>query len=241
MDKTLQENNGALHAKIAGNEKVSVFGSYRMLDETKIKALPEDEKKVVDETMTASRKNALATVAIFPCFMLVCYLLLILYFKAKGGYHAQELATAPDTLAEPAVVVRWRWTNWQLFDAFRKGFADYAGEAFSRFRMVRNSSRTSLVWRSSEAMKRSPALRSSRASHPSRRASFSCSSGSAGSSSRERLCTMRRRLSTSRKKSKPLQNRTRDRTKLGVARGFSAHVFVRQCWKLPGIAAERAE
>ncbi len=106
MDKTLQENNAALHAKIAGNEKVSVFGSYRMLDETKIKALPEEDKKIVDETMTASRKNALATVAIFPCFMLVCYLLLILYFKAKGGYHAQELATAPNTLAEPAAVVR---------------------------------------------------------------------------------------------------------------------------------------
>ncbi len=29
--------------------------------------------------------------AIFPCIMLACYLLLILYFRSKGGYEAEEL------------------------------------------------------------------------------------------------------------------------------------------------------
>jgi hypothetical protein len=28
---------------------------------------------------------------IFPAFMLACYLILILYFRAKGGYEAQVL------------------------------------------------------------------------------------------------------------------------------------------------------
>ena len=30
--------------------------------------------------------------AFFPAFMLVCYVLLFLYFKAKGGYRPVELA-----------------------------------------------------------------------------------------------------------------------------------------------------
>jgi MFS family permease len=38
-----------------------------------------------------AKKSALATVAIFPGIMLVCYLILILYFRAKGGYSAQVL------------------------------------------------------------------------------------------------------------------------------------------------------
>ena len=29
--------------------------------------------------------------AIFPCIMLVCYLILIGYFRSKGGYEAQVL------------------------------------------------------------------------------------------------------------------------------------------------------
>ena len=32
------------------------------------------------------------TVAIFPCIMLVCYLILLAYFKSIGGYKAAVLA-----------------------------------------------------------------------------------------------------------------------------------------------------
>ncbi|HEV8062390.1 MAG TPA: MFS transporter [Gemmataceae bacterium] len=99
-DKTLLESNPALHAKIAGAEKTSVFGTYSPLDADKIKELSKEDKQIVEETEVASKKNALATVAILPCFMLVCYLILILYFKARGGYHAQVLAT-PNEVFQP--------------------------------------------------------------------------------------------------------------------------------------------
>ena len=95
LDKTLLDSNPALHAKIAGAEKTSVFGSYSPVDEEKVKSLSNEENQIVKDTEVASKKNALSTVAIFPCFMLVCYIILILYFKARGGYHAQELETAP--------------------------------------------------------------------------------------------------------------------------------------------------
>jgi len=51
----------------------------------------EAEKKVLDETTTVAKQNAMSTVAILPIIMAFCYLGLILYFKAQGGYKAVEL------------------------------------------------------------------------------------------------------------------------------------------------------
>ena len=96
-DKSLAESNPAIYKQVAGAEKTSVFGTYSPMDPDKVNALPEDQQKIVKETAEASKKNALSMVAIFPCFMLVCYLILILYFKARGGYKAQELATPNPT------------------------------------------------------------------------------------------------------------------------------------------------
>lgn len=42
-------------------------------------------------TRSRSSQGALKDMAIFPCFMLVCYLVLIFYFKSQGGYQAQVL------------------------------------------------------------------------------------------------------------------------------------------------------
>ena len=52
----------------------------------------EGKKKALDDVTTDAKKNAMATIAILPLIMAVCYLLLILYFKAKGGYTAVELS-----------------------------------------------------------------------------------------------------------------------------------------------------
>ncbi len=41
--------------------------------------------------------------AIFPCIMFVCYLILIAYFRSQGGYKAQVLTGhAPKTPNSPA-------------------------------------------------------------------------------------------------------------------------------------------
>ena len=57
-------------------------------------AFPERESvetKVFNEYRNDVRKNVLMTVALLPTFMFVCYLLLIFYFRAKGGYKAEVL------------------------------------------------------------------------------------------------------------------------------------------------------
>ena len=70
---------------------MSVFGKYKPLDQDKVATLSTDDKNLIDTIMASAKKNALATVAIFPTIMLVCYLVLIFYFKSKGGYKAVVL------------------------------------------------------------------------------------------------------------------------------------------------------
>ncbi len=60
-----------------------------------VKALPEAEANTVNAEIAAARnksnQGALANMAIFPVIMFIGYLLLILYFKARGGYKAEVL------------------------------------------------------------------------------------------------------------------------------------------------------
>lgn len=92
IDQGLQTRNPALHARVVVEEKVSVFGSYRSLDQDKVGQLATQDKSIIENITAKAKQNALMTVAIFPAFMLVCYVALILYFRSKGGYQAEELA-----------------------------------------------------------------------------------------------------------------------------------------------------
>lgn len=92
MDSDLLEKNPAIHAKVISEEKTSVFGKYRSVEEEKMKTLDAAETATVNEVGASAKKNALMTVAILPGIMFVCYLLLIIYFRMKGGYKPVELA-----------------------------------------------------------------------------------------------------------------------------------------------------
>jgi MFS family permease len=91
IDRELLIQHPALHAQVVALEKASIFGKYQPVDKEKVAALSEGEKKIVSDTTGTAKKNALMTVAIFPAIMLVCYLILLLYFRAKGGYKPVEL------------------------------------------------------------------------------------------------------------------------------------------------------
>jgi MFS family permease len=82
-------------------EKKSIYEiiDYKAISETKlndlIKTLPESEreavKKDLDATIGQSKQGALANMAIFPAIMLAGYIVLIIYFQAKGGYKQVHL------------------------------------------------------------------------------------------------------------------------------------------------------
>jgi MFS family permease len=91
IDSLLRTEHPQLLTRAEGQEKTSVFGDYRSLDEDKVKSLPPADSTIIKEVTATAQKSALLTVAIFPCFMLVSYLILIAYFRARGGYKAQVL------------------------------------------------------------------------------------------------------------------------------------------------------
>jgi len=89
-----QKHQTSLHATYVTQEKTSVFGKYAALDMEKVNTASEEDAREIVQVQATAKKNALATAAIFPCIMLVCYLGLILYFKSQGGYRAESLEAA---------------------------------------------------------------------------------------------------------------------------------------------------
>jgi hypothetical protein len=54
----------------------------------------EQDRAVIEEVRTDSKRNAMAKVTTLPLIMAVCYLLLILYYRSKGGYKVEQLPPA---------------------------------------------------------------------------------------------------------------------------------------------------
>ncbi len=94
IDKELLKANPAIHAQVIGEEKLSVFGKYQPIDNDKLAAASDDDKAVIKGVQDGAKKNALYQVAIFPIVMLVGYILMILYFKSRGGYKPVDIGSA---------------------------------------------------------------------------------------------------------------------------------------------------
>jgi len=78
-------------------EKKEYFGrEYSAINPEQEKVAVAQQGEAATTSLKAANKagqfNALGKMAFFPAFMLVCYVLLFLYFKAKGGYRPVELA-----------------------------------------------------------------------------------------------------------------------------------------------------
>ncbi|MBC8180730.1 MFS transporter [candidate division KSB1 bacterium] len=88
----LEKTQPALYSQVVV-EKDGILGQYEAIDQDKKTALLGEEKAVVDGIVDRAQHGALAYMAIFPMIMLVGYLLLILYFKSRGGYKPVVLET----------------------------------------------------------------------------------------------------------------------------------------------------
>ncbi len=66
--------------------------AYQAIDAEKAAEITDEgDLTAIAEANKASQFAALAKMALFPLFMLVCYLAMFFYFKSKGGYKAVEL------------------------------------------------------------------------------------------------------------------------------------------------------
>jgi len=91
VDQQLLAKDPSLHERVAGDERLSVFGSYRTIDSQKMEGATGSEKQVVSGLQEGAKRGALASVAFLPIIMLACYLVLIFYFRSRGGYKAETL------------------------------------------------------------------------------------------------------------------------------------------------------
>lgn len=87
--------NDTLSDKVLDTKRVYEIIPYKTVNDDKLKVatavLPEEKKKEISTAADASAQKALKNMAIFPGFMLICYIILIVYFKSRGGYSAQVL------------------------------------------------------------------------------------------------------------------------------------------------------
>jgi hypothetical protein len=91
---------------IESADKVSPLGKYRPLDAKKVERLPKDDKALVNKHALEAKQLAMARIAILPVIMAVCYLGLIIYFRARGGYKVIELTPTGAAAGEHKPKVR---------------------------------------------------------------------------------------------------------------------------------------
>jgi hypothetical protein len=79
---------------------------YKTVDDAKLsvvtKALPQDKQDQISTAAQGSAQKALLNMAMFPGFMLVMYLILLAYFKSRGGYRPVQIHT-DDQVKKPGL------------------------------------------------------------------------------------------------------------------------------------------
>jgi len=97
--KKLESANPALYQTVTVQKRY-LHVDYLAIDPVKSAAVTDDASKAtLLNANTTGQFSALGKMAIFPTFMLACYIALILYFKSKGGYKPVQIAAPTQTAA----------------------------------------------------------------------------------------------------------------------------------------------
>jgi len=100
FERILEAEQPAIHEKIVVEQKGQFF-KYHAVDAIKRNDdLTEDQQGLVAAVESRAKQASLGKIAILPAIMLVCYLALIAYFKAQGGYKPVELAADEEVGSE---------------------------------------------------------------------------------------------------------------------------------------------
>jgi len=91
IESALVNESVALEQQVLGEERSSLFGPYRAIDQEKLDALGEAGEGLVEEVRTEAKATALRKVVILPTLMLVFYLALMVWNRRRGGYQPVQL------------------------------------------------------------------------------------------------------------------------------------------------------
>ncbi|MEM7385302.1 MAG: MFS transporter [Verrucomicrobiota bacterium] len=97
IDTDLKQQHPALHAQVDGGPRDTMFGKAPSVNQEAVAGLAEDQKGQVQTIVNTNKKKAFIRQAWLPAFMLLCYLILFLYFKSRGGYKPVELDAGEST------------------------------------------------------------------------------------------------------------------------------------------------
>ena len=95
LDARLKSEAPQIHEIVAGAPTDAYLMHFQPVDGSKVAKLPEADQKTVEQITTSNSQKTLAKFAVLPAIMFFCYIGLILYFKARGGYKQVELTAAP--------------------------------------------------------------------------------------------------------------------------------------------------
>ncbi len=91
VTSALREESADLYAAVT-QENDYLLGHYSAVNPEAVAGLPEAEQAIAKDIIERETQGALAKMAYIPLLMLGCYVILILYFKSRGGYKPQKLA-----------------------------------------------------------------------------------------------------------------------------------------------------
>ena len=87
----LQSSNPAIYETVTVHKNY-LLGDYKAIDPVKSAEITDTaDADAITSATTTGQFSALGKMAIFPAFMLVCYLGLIAYFRSRGGYKPVNL------------------------------------------------------------------------------------------------------------------------------------------------------
>jgi hypothetical protein len=90
VNQAVMTQAAEIHSQVAAT-KPGMFREYQFVDPAKVAQLPADQQDQIKTIQAPVKQHILAKTALLPAIMFVCYLILIVYFKSRGGYQAQVL------------------------------------------------------------------------------------------------------------------------------------------------------
>ncbi len=108
LDRNLHRVSPALHAAVAGPAQQRFGFDFHPLDKTRIGSLSGVDRACVERIIAQTSQALLATIAILPSTLFVCFLGLAIVFRQRGGYRPVELARPRQPVVASTSVSRQR-------------------------------------------------------------------------------------------------------------------------------------
>jgi hypothetical protein len=92
FNRVVAQSMPDVHQQVAGTAE-GLFSSYQFVDKAKFDEvnLSENQRAELAQLESQVKQRALTKIALLPTIMCLCYLILIAYFRSRGGYRAQVL------------------------------------------------------------------------------------------------------------------------------------------------------